>query len=712
MKGPDYTDVWYGEFCIIDTPNKNDPDNGKVFQRGVDYTHVGADSKHDGGAIYVGQIVGPASGTPFMQLGTLEEVLNHSKRSLDTSVWEERTYPYATGNASDPVDVYFDKSNSNEDEEICALSSDIEKVQNIKDIPEKIRKEFMVPGKEYLDGGGVRYNDDIKYTWCNIRTSDEENDSWYYVGFQTPYPIIEFKTISKYPYNSTTDLYDGSAAIWRSDRPDDTSPHNFYREFTFQVPRGVKGDSFSGFRKVTLTGSEQHIYNLKDVSYDSNGTIMTVKVSTFNPNDASHKGKTVLLYDISTFVHTDNPRIGTITSGNSTQPDKISIYLTDYNEINKATATHDGTVTLITNNNTKIQIMDVKDPTKPFHIKFLDDVKLSTDDKLQENKRIHLLYNTDNPDNNIATDDGSNYYLPIGSPVNYIQEVVIDRVNYHLYVLYNDPEHRLRASDLPVSTSSSSDVTIVDIKDSAGNTKTDINDCNIFEDGAGITWRRRLNLTGASEGIKEILHWDSAAGQYKTGITDDEQALIDDTFWRDYYSVKDQAGVLIGLNRTHEEVLQGMEDAGLDLPDIPDDPGDPAWHGLTNRHIVEWLNIRYPGGLTGENTGDGSLSGKIVCIGNEPFDKRMYAYDYTSDTWFFLGKTNENDMYDAKMLSKAYSDIVVPGPDTANVTVHGLIFLNQSDPQKPEGVPKFWENSFSWEDDNYRWIWHYFHEFM
>lgn len=31
-KGNNYTDVWYGEYVLIDTTNKNNKQNGKIFR--------------------------------------------------------------------------------------------------------------------------------------------------------------------------------------------------------------------------------------------------------------------------------------------------------------------------------------------------------------------------------------------------------------------------------------------------------------------------------------------------------------------------------------------------------------------------------------------------------------------------------------------------------------------------------------------------------
>ena len=74
-KGEQYTEVNYGEYVIIDTENKNDPDNGKVYRRGYDY------SNDSGGAIYIGQIVGPSGLAPALELKNYGKVKNIEKNS-------------------------------------------------------------------------------------------------------------------------------------------------------------------------------------------------------------------------------------------------------------------------------------------------------------------------------------------------------------------------------------------------------------------------------------------------------------------------------------------------------------------------------------------------------------------------------------------------------------------------------------------------------
>ena len=42
-QGPNYTAVHYDEYVMINTVDKNDPDNGKIFRRGYNFTEVKLD---------------------------------------------------------------------------------------------------------------------------------------------------------------------------------------------------------------------------------------------------------------------------------------------------------------------------------------------------------------------------------------------------------------------------------------------------------------------------------------------------------------------------------------------------------------------------------------------------------------------------------------------------------------------------------------------
>ena len=105
LREPTYKDVWYGEYCIIDTPNKFDPDNGKVFRRTLNT----AGDPYSGYAEYVGQIVGPAGGVPKIILSNIDAVeTKHDSVTASDAVY----YINASGavvtahNATDNLKVY------------------------------------------------------------------------------------------------------------------------------------------------------------------------------------------------------------------------------------------------------------------------------------------------------------------------------------------------------------------------------------------------------------------------------------------------------------------------------------------------------------------------------------------------------------------------------------------------------------------------------
>ena len=73
-QGGNYKTVNYDEYVLIDTVSKNDADNGKIYRRGYEYTN------NLGGAVFVGQIVGPAGMAPHTELKTINEVKSIATR--------------------------------------------------------------------------------------------------------------------------------------------------------------------------------------------------------------------------------------------------------------------------------------------------------------------------------------------------------------------------------------------------------------------------------------------------------------------------------------------------------------------------------------------------------------------------------------------------------------------------------------------------------
>lgn len=226
-KGPQYSTVHFDEHILINTENKNDPDNGKIFRRGYDYTN------ELGGAVYIGTIVGPAGRAPMLELTTIDEVKNKQ-------VQEGYDYRYNEGEYSPTIN--------------------------------------LVPGKV----SETEYNDSIEWASCCIRNENNE-DSTAYIGFKIPYTVIDFtaETVSAY-YNRSNET-ENFVNQNLSERQD-TKEHPFFEKWHFKIPKGIKGDSFKNFRVLSADptirdyiGKEDDIANNREVlvydyyHYDKDG---------------------------------------------------------------------------------------------------------------------------------------------------------------------------------------------------------------------------------------------------------------------------------------------------------------------------------------------------------------------------------------------------------------------------------------------------------
>ena len=139
-KGGDSVDIVnYGEYVIIDTLSKDNPNNGKVYRRGLNYIN------DMGGAEYIGQIVGPSGETPEFK-----------------------------------VDKYADFTDPSRKGTYTAVAGDI------------------VPGYDEVNDV---YNDEIKYAWASVRDENGRVES-YQIGFVFPYAIDQIIGRQRSPYDS------------------------------------------------------------------------------------------------------------------------------------------------------------------------------------------------------------------------------------------------------------------------------------------------------------------------------------------------------------------------------------------------------------------------------------------------------------------------------------------------------------------------------
>ena len=288
---PNYRDVWYSELCIINTDNKMNPNNGKLFRRTLKRTETAIDAGDTKYAEYIGQIVGPSGGIPRFDFGSLDTerkkaigkiaTYEADETPLDTSTWEY-AYKDNEGNISTAIP----------DEINDIAISDSGDSANIQ----------MVPGKGKDKNNNDIYHDKIRYTWCNVRriVDGENADAWIYLGFEIPYTVFDVD-VQKKNYR-----YKGDYLTDNSTTPENDNYHPFSKSYTFNIPRGTRG---IGPEEIFIVGKDNKekptpLYNFNAIKYlqeedkyyisddteqinPSEDTYWVAKWTLYNPEDKS-----------------------------------------------------------------------------------------------------------------------------------------------------------------------------------------------------------------------------------------------------------------------------------------------------------------------------------------------------------------------------------------------------------------------------------------
>lgn len=217
-----YSTVHYGEYVIIDTEDKNDPDNGKIFRRGQN------------GGEYFAQIVGPAGPAPNLKGDSYNNVLN------------------------------------------------LEGVHSSGEI--SIANGSLVPGKRNMGHGIDQYNDSIQWNCCSVR-QDDNSDTTAIIGFTVPYPIFEFdvNNISAYGTINITRLDDRSHPFYyyyQINIPE-SKKGNELKNIRVIVPTASNVEDYNGKQSDINNQYTILVGDYYDYSESSNPTPRTIYLSNF-----------------------------------------------------------------------------------------------------------------------------------------------------------------------------------------------------------------------------------------------------------------------------------------------------------------------------------------------------------------------------------------------------------------------------------------------
>lgn len=312
--------VRYGEYCLIDTPNKNNIDNGKVYRRTAYRANESDELQY---CEYIGQIVGPAGGVPQVELGsinTLQANFNHIPFDEGGIYYQTPTnggYKYTSDipSTTTPADALY-----------------INTVTNTVTNTTAIYKS----GKQYYNTvATLNETPAFKYGFYTFQNNVEAEDDTELpnatlgIGFEIPYvdfatPVVNMQSFKDAPTVTATPLND------------------FYYQYTFNIPGGLPGGFFTNI-KTTQVGEYMGV-----PTPSSTPTIYPVEAIKINPGSEvpysiDTSVDTITAFS-SPFILTGNfkyPVIGTGTATGGWITASESIYLGNVSTVQHMTVTYD-----------------------------------------------------------------------------------------------------------------------------------------------------------------------------------------------------------------------------------------------------------------------------------------------------------------------------------------------------------------------------------
>lgn len=316
LNDPSYTNVWYNEYCIIDSDNKNNTNNGKIYRRTL--KSVNDEDPVGSVAEYIGQIVGPAGSSPqlgdVVSVSALTQKFNTDKGNLNiddvlTYIGEQRTidgelvekWTIAKGDGFDP--------------------------------PMKIRPLIsgtnLIPGNTQTNGVYVQQGN---YGWYNIRKNTSDTDtSLVYLGFDIPYYVTEFENGNVLSYAET------ATTVTKTINTGQTPTAPFYEKYQINVPRGVPGAWIDNLQWVTTSSANQY-HSLSSLIYEAPSQANEWTDSWSIPNNTAKPSininTSVWICDFHWFNKDGQKR------------DIPNLYIGKYKAIKNITLDNDGTLTI------------------------------------------------------------------------------------------------------------------------------------------------------------------------------------------------------------------------------------------------------------------------------------------------------------------------------------------------------------------------------
>lgn len=664
-QGGAYTVVNYDEYVIIDTYNKNDIDNGKIYRRGYNYAN---DPNNLGGAEYIGQVVGPAGLGPHLEI---DEIADVHQRYVDA---EE---------SGDQLDYRHDTGTLD------------------------IATTDLVPGAKGTVNDRTFDNDTDKIHWEYFSLRDDQQlESTCYIGFKTPYLITDYYTEVVEPYDQAGYYADMSAATRM-----DNQTHPFYEQWKISIPKGIKGDTLKNFKLYTPSTST----TMDDVdgiphSLAANKTVLVYDYVHYD-NERDGESTTLYLGEYDTIDDISIAADGTITiiyKGNKQNDvfNKALKYITQvtltsagvftvtYNndrEINGQGQTYTTTLTWVTgitinsNGSVTTTYNNGSPTTTGRNLQWVENVRIDTTDSANNGKIYRKYSNADAEeqighfkyvnDIDVAADGTVTYKNNVNETVktqtNRIRWVTGSTYNANAGTVsfnynYGSADTYTYKYIAAVDLSNAGVFTVTDNTGTAMLTKTIEYPTTVqLIDGYKLRITANTGTILLEENLKWVEDIDIYNDQFRLHYNDNTTATLNNvlineieemaipttgaynyhllvyytatskrgnisynskTGWVDLGQIKDYNGILVGTN------ISKTTDPSLD----------------TISGCLTYLNSNYPSGIT-----SGYAAGKIVTIGDPTNDKWFFAYDYANNAWIYLGSIMSSTVYPSCIVGDA-----------------------------------------------------------
>ena len=438
----------------------------------------------------------------------------------------------------------------------------------------------LVPGK--VDEN--TYNDSIKWAYCSVKNADG-TESISYIGFQFPYTVIEYEAESVSPYYSDTLV-----------QREDTSDHPFYEKWSMKIPKGVKGDSIDSVRVVTAN-DEIESYN--------------------GQTDDIQGNRQVIVYDSKNY-------------DNSEDGETQTLYLGDFNMIQSISMDDEGTLTIHYTHDDDQVITVIGRWITAVHLSedgylTIDYTTGETGEVENQIKWVNNMYISDSGQLIVVYNDGATEIVQ--DSIKWITDVSLAD-NGTFTVKYSEG-----VDDYTTQLVFPTDVNI-DTGDNEGEGTQQV--VVTYSDDSTETVGNPLNyvmdMAMAEDDYHVLLLFSDPAKRQEIIAAGKNYTYDGRNDWYDLGAVKDESGILIGLN--------------LDTSYFT--------NGTSHSRIIAQLNEDYPNGLPSSNT---ELHGKIITVGDEDEIKELYAFDYQNETWYYLGTASaDEDVTETQGVLVGYED--------------------------------------------------------